>query len=77
MPKVKSYSTITPTPTFEVISHEGDNVMLRMQLPHSLMQEIVKFQTKMHLYHSVGAIRYLLHKALMWEEALQNNRTKM
>lgn len=75
MPKIKSYPNMTEISNYEIIE-EGENgvVMLRVQLPHSLMQEIVRFQTKMHLYHSVGAIRYLLHKALMWEAVLEQNK---
>jgi hypothetical protein len=63
---------IKPRPAAVPTVEEG--VMLRLQLPHTLMQEIEKFQTKMNLYHSVGAIRYLLHRALMWEECLENSK---
>ncbi len=74
MPKVKSYTEITNMTACGALSEEENIVMLRVQLPHSLMQEITKFQAKMHLYHSVGAIRYLLHRGLMWEECLEQNK---
>lgn len=53
----------------EIDPEEG--VLLRLQLPQTLMEEIVKFQIRMNLYHSAGAIRYLLYKGLMIETCLE------
>ena len=53
------------------IPEAKDAILLRIQLPQSLMDEIIRFQIRMNLYHSAGAIRYLLHKGLMLEQCLQ------
>ncbi len=51
----------------------GDVIMLRLQLPKELMKQIIHFQAKMNLYHSVGAIRYLLKRGLLIETTINKD----
>lgn len=55
----------------EPLPEEASGVLLRLQLPQTLMEEIIRFQIRMNLYHSAGAIRYLLYKGLMIETCLE------
>ena len=55
----------------ECLTYQNGMVMLRLQLPKSLMQQIHDFQERMNLYHSVGAIRYLLLRGLMFEDRVE------